>query len=113
MRATPEVLQQRADQLGRARHLQALAVQERAHAPLGGVELLPQRLVHRAGDYLALVGIDVTIPAGSTTGFVAVGILSDTRPEFAESGSVARYEGSVLVAKPTTLGELLDMTLSL
>ena len=36
-----------------------------------------------------------------------------TRPELAASGNVATFEGPAPVAKPTTLGELLDMTLSL
>lgn len=36
-----------------------------------------------------------------------------TRPELAASANVARFEGPAPVAKPTTMGELLDMTLSL
>jgi hypothetical protein len=36
-----------------------------------------------------------------------------TRPALAASANVARIEGSAPVAKPATMGELLDMTLSL
>jgi hypothetical protein len=36
-----------------------------------------------------------------------------TRPDLAATANVARFEGPAPVGKPTTLGELLDMTLSL
>ncbi|HSO39993.1 MAG TPA: hypothetical protein VLT33_46015 [Labilithrix sp.] len=36
-----------------------------------------------------------------------------TRPELAASANVAQFEGAAPVARPTTLGEMLDLTLSL